>query len=548
MKVTSRHRRFTALIGLLGVAALTACSSGGSSASSSESSTPVSGGSLTWAVANEPSCFAPAFDDVLADRAIIRNFVDSLVYQEEDGTISPWLASDWKVSDDGTNYTFTVRDGVTFSDGATLDAAAIKENLDYVRDSSHGSNYASLLSSVSDITAKGSTLTIELSQPDNSLLSSLSSTALGIIDPAHLDEGKDLCTPGDDLSGSGPFTIDTYTRGSEITLTRNEDYAWAPDAVSHDGPAYLSSLTYTFISEDSTRINALQSGQVQAVSGIPALSVSSLSSSSDLTYTAGPAISSTFGLTINGSPDNAPWDDVDLRKAFRDSFDLDTIVQAVYKGQVQRAWSWVGADDPNMDTSLENAWGNNISEANAELDAAGWTERDSDGYRTKDGERLTLDVTYDSDSVRDQRDTLIEAIQDATKTNVGIELNFTTPTWASLAADIAAGDWSVYPGTYGKVDYANSVTGTWAGFFYAASSWQPDEAVTLAEDAATTTDSEQYADDLAQIQQYLTVDQALFVPLTESTFQIAAENSVHGTGFDYSSGVPDGNYNVWVSK
>ncbi|GAB6899276.1 ABC transporter substrate-binding protein [Kineosporia succinea] len=538
-----------AVAGLLSLTTLAACSSASTSTTSgADSATPVSGGSITWAVAAEPSCFAPAFDDVLADRAITRNVVDSLVYQEKDGTYTPWLASAWETSKDGITYTFTLRDDVKFSSGATLDAAAVKANLDYTRDSAHGSSYAGLLGSVKDITADKNTLTITLSQADSSLLSSLSSVALGIIDPATIDDGKDLCTPGEKLSGSGPFVIDSYTRGSQVVLKQNADYAWAPESLSHDGPAYLDQVTYKFIAEDSTRTGALQSGQVDAISGVPALSVASLTKNQKLTYTDGPASSTTFGFTVNGSSENAPWDDAELRKAFRDSFDLDTIVNAIYKGQKTRAWSWVGKDSAEFDTTLKDSWGNDPSAANAALDAAGWSTRDSEGYRTKDGKRLRLKITYDADSVRDQRDTLVEAIQDAAKKNTGIEVDFTTPTWAALSADIAKGDWSIYPGSYGKVDYANSVIGTWNGYFYGANAWKPTKAVDLATDAIGATDPAQYKKDLDGIQQYLVKDQALFVPLVESTFPVAASNTLHGNGFDYSSGVPDGNYNVWVSK
>ncbi len=546
-------RRTAALLCAASVALATAsCSSpsGSSSDSSpdSQSSEPVSGGTVTWAVAAEPSCFTPAFHQLLSDRQIIRNFVDSLVYQDSDGTFSPWLASSWTTSSDATNYDFTIRDGVTFSDGAVLDASAIKQNLDYVRDSANGSTYSTLLSAVSDISAHDDHLVITLSSSDSSLLASLSSVALGIIDPAHLSEGKDLCTPSEDLSGSGPFTIASYERGSEVVFNRNEQYGWAPITISHDGPAYLDSVTYKFVSEDSTRVGSLEAGQVQAISGVPALDVSQIQSTDGLAYTDGPASQSTFGFVINGSSENAPWDDVKLRQAFRDSFDLDTIVSSVYHGGRTRAWSWVGKDSAAFDSDLQNSWGNNIGEANALLDEEGWTDRDSDGYRTKDGERLTLTVTYDSDSIRDQRDTLIEAVQDAVKKNVGINLDLQTPTWSALSAQIATGSWSIYPATFGQVDYANSVIGTWAGFFYAESTWKPDEAVTLAQDAITTVDAAQRTSDLDAIQTYLVNDQALFVPLTESTFNVAHSSDVHGIGFDYSSGSPDSNYSVWTGQ
>lgn len=522
---------------------LGACSAGGGTAGSGSAS-PVSGGTLTWGIASEPSCFDPHFHSLVSDSAVIRNLVDSLVYQNKDGSFSPWLADSWSVTDKGTDYTFHLAKGVKFSDGKTLDAAAVKANLDYVRDTSHGSTYASLLASVKNITADGLTVRIALKQPDSSLLSSLSSVSLGIISPGKLDKGDALCTPGSGLAGSGPFTIASYTRGEEVRLVRNKNYTSPPKTQDHNGAAYLDSIVYKFMPEDSVRIGALESGEVDAISGVPALDVKTLQADPAITYTDGPRSSSTFGFVINGA--QAPWNNVSLRKAFRDGFDLNAIVKSVYAGQVDRAWSWVGADSPEFAPSLKNSWGDDPAEANKLLDAAGWTGRDSQGYRTKNGKRLTIQVTYDSDSVRDQRDTLIEAVQDQLKKNTGIQLELTTPPWSTVAASISKGTWSVYPATFGKVDYANSVTGTWGAYFYAATKWKPTKAIHLATAALAATDRKTVLTDLDAVQKYLVQDEALFVPLTESTFQIAYRSNVHGLGFDYSSATPDGGYTAWV--
>lgn len=506
------------------------------------------GGELVWGIASEPSCFDPHFHSLVSDRAVLRNIVDSLVFQEEDGTFSGWLAESWDISADGTTYTFQIKDGVTFTDGATLDAAAVAANLDYVRDPSHGSTYATLLSSVEGITVPdASTLVLQLSQPDTSLLASLSSVALGIISPEHLDEGDALCDPSSALAGSGPFLVDSYTRGDRVTLVRNDDYSSAPASAGHQGPAYLDSVVYTFLAEDSVRIGALQSGQVDAVSGVPALQVDTIEADPGLAYEDGPRTSSTFGFVINGDTANAPWDDVRLRQAVRDGFDADAIVQSVYQGHVDRAWSWVGADSPEFDESLVGAWGDDVDAANDLLDEAGWTERDDQGYRTKDGRRLTLDVTYDADSVRDQRDTLIEAVQDQLATNLGVELALTTPPWTEVSAAIADGTWSVYPATFGKSDYANGIIGTWGGYFYAAATgWQPTDAVASAQTALTATDDATFTEAAHAFQQDLVLDDAVFVPLTESTFQIAYSTAVEGLGFDASSGLPGSVYDVRI--
>ncbi|MCW5951266.1 MAG: hypothetical protein KIT69_03290, partial [Propionibacteriaceae bacterium] len=446
------RRRLPGIAAILATAALLAACATQTPTDTSPASTspgssvPAAGGNLVWAIASEPSCFAPAYHQLISDRAVLRNLFDSLVHQEADGTFTPWLASAWTISDDATTYTFTLRDDVVFSDGVSLDAQAVVDNLDWVRNPDHGSTYGNLLTAVQTITATdASTVTFQLAQPDSALLENLSSLALAVVSPTNLDSGDALCDPGAGLAGSGPFTVQSYTRGESVRLARNEAYVWAPESQSHDGPAYLETVEYRFIGDAFSRVGALTSGEVNAISGVPAVQVSTIEATPDLQYLDGPMTSSTFGFVINADSANAPWDDVRLRRALRDGFDLDAIVQAVYGGEVQRAWSWVGADSPEFDDTLANAWGNDIEGANGLLDEAGWTARDADGYRTRDGQRLVLKVTYDSDSVRDQRDTLIEAVQDQLATNVGIDLQLTTPPWTEVSASIADGSWSVYP-------------------------------------------------------------------------------------------------------
>eukprot|EP01031_Cornospumella_fuschlensis_P007182 gene7182-8906_t len=63
---------------------------------------------------------------------VLRNTFDSLVFQNADGTFSPWLAKSWDVSDDQLHYTFVLRDDVTFTDGEPFNAAAVKANFDHV--------------------------------------------------------------------------------------------------------------------------------------------------------------------------------------------------------------------------------------------------------------------------------------------------------------------------------------------------------------------------------------------------------------------------------
>jgi len=105
----------------------------------------VSGGSLTWGVTTEPVCFDPHRSSQQNAFFLIRNFVDSLIAKKADGSFAPWLAQSWAISPDGRDYTFKLHPGVSFTDGTPFDAAAVKANLDWVKNPANTAAAASFL-------------------------------------------------------------------------------------------------------------------------------------------------------------------------------------------------------------------------------------------------------------------------------------------------------------------------------------------------------------------------------------------------------------------
>lgn len=103
--------------------------------------------------------------------------------------------------------------------------------------------------------------------------------------------------------------------------------------------------------------------------------------------------------------------------------DVERIIQSVYRGERERAWGILTpADTDFYDKSIEGTYGFNPELANKLLDDAGWTERDADGFRTKDGKRLTIEVVQSQSTVRDQRDILLQAVQAQARQNAGIDI------------------------------------------------------------------------------------------------------------------------------
>ena len=537
-----------AAVALVSTLTLAGCEKSAANTEQQASTHPVSGGSLTWGVTTEPVCFDPHRASQQNAFFVIRNFVDSLIAKKADGTYSPWLAKSWQVSDDGKRYTFTLRDDVTFTDGTPFNADAVKTNFDYIiKNASTTSASASLLVQYDHTEVVSPTVvTIVLKQPDSTTLESLSSVKLGFLSPKALASNTDLCAGGPGLVGTGPFVFQRYQRGQSATFARNPHYNWAPGYAQHQGPAYLDQVTYRFLPEASVRTGALSSGQVDLVEGVQPTDITVFDKVDGFQYLTGPSSATSFTLNVNYTA--APADDVRVRQALRDGFDLDGIVKSVYLGTVQRAWSDIGPDNPDYNASLKNTWGNRVAQANKLLDEAGWTQRDTDGFRTRNGKRLTIEVGYPQPYVRDSRDVLIRAMQSELRQNIGLDLRLHINTAGDFANEKATGIWSIYPNTDNPSDVAMELWDMLGdkGFLYNAIPNPDQTIVTEINQARRLPVGPQRRALLAKIQQRA-VDQAFIVPLFAPAYHLAAKSTVHGIGFEPELDSPNSSYDLWVS-
>ncbi len=520
-------------------------SSGGSDA------TPVAGGTLKFGLSVEPPCLAPAYTGTIINYTVSRNVIDSLLYLEANGTLTPWLAESYEVASDNLTYTFKIRQGVTFSNGTAFNAAAAKANFDFVLDKANAANSLGILSSIGSVEAPdATTLVLKLKQRDAGLLQSLASVRAGFIEPSKLALKDKLCQNAKEIIGTGPFVFTEYRPGQDITLVRNKDYNWPKAGGKHTGPAYLDKIVYSFLPDISSRTAALQSNQVDAIDSVQSYDVPLFADDKNFQHIVGYDTSTAFGFNLNAG--KAPLDDINVRKALRDGFDLDAIVNSLYKGARTRAWSWVGSDSPYYDASLKGNWGNKIDEANKLLDTSGWTTRDSDGYRTKDGKRLTVNVEYIAEAVRDQRDTLIQSVAAALKKNIGLDLQLHTPASGPFYDILGKGDYGIYPNIWTRADYGNNITSyivNWL-YKYTAKSLPTEVAdvAKLGQEATDTIDQDARKKILSEAQRKLVVDYALYVPLTSGAFQLAASSKVHNIGFEPESLTVGSLYDVWIAK
>ena len=157
---------------------------------------------------------------------LLRNAYESLLAQKPDGSYVPWLATGYKVSADGKTYTFTLRDGVKFTDGAPFDAQAVARNFLNARELSYsaGSQLARLISHVADVkTPDAHTVVIALDAPYTPFLTFAG--RLPLLSPNAFGRPS-LKAGGTDIAGTGPFILKRYVKGQEIEFAKNPDYRW----------------------------------------------------------------------------------------------------------------------------------------------------------------------------------------------------------------------------------------------------------------------------------------------------------------------------------
>jgi peptide/nickel transport system substrate-binding protein len=423
---------------LLGPAALTACSSG---------STPPSAGNagiLRYGAAVEPDSWDPHAASTTVTGRLLRPVLESLVAIAPDGTVRPWLADSWKVTSDGLTYTFSLRSGVTFSDGTAFDAAAVKANFDHIAAPKTASKRAAALLGPYKGTeiVDPHTVAVHLKAPHASFLQAAGSTFLGFHSPAALRaHAADLASGGKYIVGTGPFTFASVTPGQQAVFQRRSDYAWAPATAAHKGKARLDSVVVLLLKEDAARVGAIASGQVDVAEQIPANRLAGLRSDRGLKLTRRAIPGAPYTYYLNTT--RAPFDDVRARRAVRYAIDLAGIAKGVFQGEYQRAWAPLAPSTPGYDGTLTNAWTYSRAKADQLLDELGYTGRDSAGYRTKDGKRLTVEQPYVKTFVSAQNHTFDVGVQDALK-QVGIELRLVPLDSASSIERTSKGDYDIF--------------------------------------------------------------------------------------------------------
>ncbi|WOQ16125.1 ABC transporter substrate-binding protein [Raineyella sp. W15-4] len=382
----ARHL-FAALAAM--VVLLTGCSSAGN-ASESGSGRPTDGGDITFLIDSLGTTWIPNNSAISSFEGNIWGHVtDKLVYVDANGQVSPWVAESWEQNQNATEFTLHLKQGVTFSDGSALDAAAVVTNLDIWSKGrpQDGINPIGLFPKTYDHAeaVDASTVKVYFTAPTLGFIPTLGYHGSILISP------KTLASPASDQAdlsktvASGPFTVQSWKEGDHVTLVRRKDYNWGPAALGQTGPAHLDSITFKQVPEQSLRVSSVQSGQADVAYNASPQELESLKSEG-FTVAVPRYLGFVNGWAINTKV--APYDDLRVRQALQAGINRQQIIDTVYTPDWKPATSFIQSNVPGA-TDHSNLLGYDPVKANQLLDEAGWV-KGADGIRAKDGKPLTL--------------------------------------------------------------------------------------------------------------------------------------------------------------
>lgn len=274
----------------------------------------------------EPQSLDPQHVSAVNDFRILMNVYDGLV-RYKDGTleVEPALATDWTISEDGTEYTFNLREGVTFHDGSAFNAESVVFNFERMIQEDHPyhtgtfplSFYFSAVTAVEAV--DDMTVKFTLNESFAPFLSNLAYPAGLIVSKAAVEEhGEDFDR---NPSGTGAFKFVEWQSNTRVVVDRFDAY-W-------DGAAPLDAVVYRPITDANTRVAEMLSGGIDVMVEVPPDNVSTFSSDAAFTLyeEAGPHL---WFLILNAK--EGPMADVRVRQAANYAVNKEALVDNVLQG------------------------------------------------------------------------------------------------------------------------------------------------------------------------------------------------------------------------
>lgn len=389
------------------VAALCGCS-GGSPAETtpsqevSSTGTPVAGGEITVGIAQDlDESLDPHSMVAAGTREVLFNVFEGLVKPDSEGNLIPAVASDYTVSESGDTFTFTLREGVQFHNGAQVTVGDVVYSISRAAGLDTGEPLMSELSSIVSVEATDDkTVVITTSEPSIEILASLTA--------AIIPEGSD---PADGLIGTGPFQFVSRTPQVEFVLEKFDGY-WGQGA-------YLDKVTYRIIESADTLVMSLKSGAIDLVAHLTAAQAAELTEFTVLEGT----MNLVQALYLNNAV--APFDDVRVRQALCYAVNKQEIMDFIADGRGTALGSSIyPAFEKYFLPELADAYSQDIEKAKELLTEAGYG----------DGFTMTITVPSNYQPHIDTAEVLVQQLA-----AIGVTATIELVEWTSWLTDVYQG-------------------------------------------------------------------------------------------------------------
>ena len=410
------------------------------------------GGTLVYLESQAWNSLYPPAAGFYPNGGIVNSITDRLLHQNpETLELEPWIATGWEANADATEYTFTLRDDATYSDGTPIDAENVVRNIDLygLGDPERGLTVSEAINNYErGEVVDERTVRFHFTAPSPGFAQAVSTINSGLLSNATLDGTSDDFAPGGaaGIVGSGPFVIAAEEIGTSITLVARDDYDWAPASIGHSGRAHLDAVEIVVVPEDSIRVGNVVSHQAHILRQVEAPDEPQFAADGLALH-----VASTNGVNngLNLRFRDPKLDDIRVRQALIAGIDREAIVDTLFTSSYPLATGPLAATAlGSIDTSEHFA--HSPERAAQLLDDAGWRVG-ADGVREKDGTRLVLNFNEAIPQPRSRE--VITLIQEQLA-RIGIEVTLQPGDYAAqTAAQREPGTVQVFHSIVGRADY-----------------------------------------------------------------------------------------------
>ena len=464
-----KMKKFVA-VAIAGCMAVSLAACGGSTSSSATGSATAeqatdaaaTGSGFTVQLGPNPETLDPALNSAIDGANTINTIFEPLLLIDENNDVIGGQAEDWSVSEDGLTWTFTMRDGLKWSDGSDLTAKDFEYSFKRLADPNTAAPYSQTVVGMIagydeaqgnpdadgnqttepnpdalqvKASEDGKTLTIQLAYPCSYFDKIAAFAAMCPVQQATVEtNGDGWCTQPETFICNGPYMISEWTPSERIVLTKNPNYVggWDTSKIVSD------TITLLLIEDEAAAFAAYNSGEAQLIKSVPADEIPSLTKAEDGGDFYVDSNLGTYYISLNC--EREPFTDPLVRKALSLAIDREYVADVVMQGTYSPAYSITcpGITDADGSQFVDNANGGEpyiSSDFDANLEEAKNLMAEA-GYPNGEG---FPQITY---SANDQgyHIPLAEYLQSAWG-ELGITVNIETVEWSSFTAQRRAGDY-----------------------------------------------------------------------------------------------------------